>query len=292
MRILVTGRAGQVATALGERAASLPGVELLALGRPELDLEQPETVGAAIARAAPGIVINAAAYTAVDRAQSQEAQAFAVNRDGAAAVARAAAATGAALIQISTDYVYPGDGEAPYRESDATGPTNVYGRSKLEGEHAVLDAHPRALVLRTAWVYSPFGANFVKSMLRLAGEREVLGVVDDQYGNPTGAFDIAHALLAIAPRLVAGEAGGIYNFAGQGSTSWCGFAREIFAQSAARGGPSARVDAITTDEYPTPARRPANSRLDTSALTQRFGVTPRPWQQALGETLDRLLAQA
>jgi dTDP-4-dehydrorhamnose reductase len=291
MRILVTGRAGQVATALSERAAALPGIELLALGRPELDLERPGTVGAAIASAAPDIVVNAAAYTAVDRAEAEAAQAFAVNRDGAAAVARAAAAIGAALIHISTDYVYPGDGETPYRESDPTGPANVYGRSKLEGETAVMAAHPRALILRTAWVYSPFGANFVKSMLRLAGEREVLGVVDDQYGNPTGAFDIADALLAIAPRLVAGEGGGVYNFAGSGSTSWCGFAREIFAQSAARGGPCASVNAIATAQYPTPARRPANSRLDTSALTQRFGITPRPWQDSLDETLDRLLAK-
>jgi len=289
MRILVTGRAGQVATALSERAVSVPGIELLALGRPELDLEKPDTVEAAIAAAAPGLVINAAAYTAVDRAETEAAQAFAVNRDGAAAVARAAAATGAALVQISTDYVYPGDGHAPYRESDPTGPANVYGRSKLEGEEAVLAAHPRAFILRTAWVYSPFGANFVKSMLRLAAEREVLGVVDDQHGNPTGALDIADTLLAIAPRLVSGEAGGIYNFAGAGSTSWCGFAREIFARSAARGGPSARVDAITTAQYPTPARRPANSRLDTSALTQRFAIVPRAWQLSLGETIDRLL---
>ncbi len=156
---------------------------------------------------------------------------------------------------------------------------------------AVMAAHPRALILRTAWVYSPFGANFVKTMLRLAGSRDVIGVVDDQHGNPTGAFDIADALLAVAPRLVAGEAGGIYNFAGLGSTSWCGFAREIFAQSAARGGPAARVDAITTAQYPTPARRPANSRLDTSAFTRRFAITPRPWQQSLAETLDRLLAE-
>lgn len=290
MRLLVTGRNGQVATSLAERAAAHPGIEVLALGRPELDLENPATVEAAIADARPDLVVNAAAYTAVDKAESDSGRAFAANRDGAAAAARAAARLGVPVIHLSTDYVYPGDKPSPYVESDATGPSSVYGQSKFEGEQAVMAAHPQALIFRTSWVYSPFGANFVKTMLRIGKDRDVVKVVADQQGNPTSAIDIADAILRLAPGLGSTPAGGIYHLCGSGSTTWCGLAQAIFAESGKRGGPAPRVEAITTAEYPTPARRPANSRMDTAAFTARFGFALRPWPDAVAETVARLLA--
>lgn len=285
MRILVTGRNGQVATSLLERGES-QGVDVIAAGRPELDLENPASAEAAIVAARPSLVVNAAAYTAVDRAEQERDKAFAVNRDGAAAVAEAAARLGVSFIHLSTDYVYPGDKISPYVESDETGPLGVYGQSKLAGEMAVKAAHPSPLILRTSWVYSPFGNNFVKTMLRVGRERPVLSVVDDQTGNPTSALDIADAILRIAPGLTAG---GTYHLCGSGDVTWCGFAREIFAQGAARGGPTPEVKAITTAEYPTPARRPANSRMSMAAFETRFGFRLRPWQESLAETLSRLL---
>jgi dTDP-4-dehydrorhamnose reductase len=209
-----------------------------------------------------------------------------VNRDGAAAAAAAAARLGVPFIHLSTDYVYPGDKTAPYVEDDATGPLGVYGQSKLAGEVAVRDAHPSPLILRTSWVYSPFGANFVKTMLRVSKDRPVLSVVDDQIGNPTSAMDIADAILRLAPGL---ETGGTYHLCGSGDVTWCGFAREIFALSAARGGPHPEVKAITTAEYPTPARRPANSRMSMAGFEARFGFRLRPWQDALAETVARLV---
>ena len=290
MRLLVTGRNGQVATSLAERAAAHPGIEVLALGRPELDLESPATVEAAIAAARPDLVVNAAAYTAVDKAESDSGRAFAANRDGAAAAARAAARLGVPVIHLSTDYVYPGDRPSPYVESDATGPSSVYGQSKLEGEQAVMAAHPQALIFRTSWVYSPFGANFVKTMLRIGKDRDVVKVVADQQGNPTSAIDIADAILRLAPGLGSTPAGGIFHLCGSGSTTWCGLAQAIFAESGKLGGPAPRVEAITTAEYPTPARRPANSRMDTAAFTARFGFALRPWPDAVAETVARLLA--
>ena len=291
MRLLVTGRNGQVATALVERSHQHDGITVVAFGRPELDLEQPATVAAAILGAKPDVVVNAAAYTAVDKAEAEADRAFAANRDGAGAVARAARMLGVPLIHLSTDYVYPGDKPSPYVESDPTGPASVYGRSKLAGEQAVLGAHPGAIIFRTSWVYSPFGANFVKTMLRIGKDHEVVKVVDDQHGNPTSAIDIADAILGIAPGLVAGRAaGGVYHLCGSGSTSWCGFARAIFAESAKRGGPAPRVEAITTADYPTAAKRPANSRMDSGAFVRRFGFELRPWPEATAETVARLLA--
>lgn len=291
IRLLVTGLNGQVAAALRERASAHSEIQVMALGRPELDLERPETVAAAILAAKPDIVVNAAAYTAVDKAEAEPARAFAANRDGAAAVAEAARKLGVPLIHLSTDYVYPGDKPGAYAESDATGPLGVYGQSKLEGERAVLAAQPQAVILRTSWVYSPFGVNFVKTMLRLGKDRDVIRVVDDQHGSPTSAIDIADAILRIAPGLAAAPArGGIFHCCGTGSTTWCGFARYIFTESARLGGPSPRVEAITTAEFPTPARRPHNSHLDTSAFKARFGFVLRPWQEAAAETVARLLA--
>ena len=286
MRILVTGRNGQLATALIEQAAKWPGNDVIAMGRPELDFEDLASIGPAIAGMRPDLVVNAAAYTAVDKAEQEAEKAFAVNRDGAAAAAAAAARLAVPFIHISTDYVYPGTKPEPYVESDATGPLGVYARSKLEGEIAVRAAHPSALILRTSWVYSPFGANFVKTMLRIGKDRAEVSVVDDQIGNPTSALDLAEAILRIAPGL---DAGGTYHLCGSGDVTWCGFAREIFVLSKARGGPAAEVKAITTADYPTPARRPANSRMSTDAFAARFGFRLRPWQEALAETVARLV---
>ena len=289
MRILVTGTKGQVATALIERAKLSHDIELIALGRPELDLENPATVMAAVSSARPDLVVNAAAYTAVDKAESEPDRAFAINRDGAAAVARATAALNVPLIHLSTDYVFDGAKLSPYVETDRTAPLNVYGRSKREGEEAVIASHPGPVVLRTSWVFSPFGSNFVKTMLRLGAERETLRVVDDQIGNPTSALEIADVVLRIAPTLrAAPNTGGLYHLANSGSTSWHGFASMIFDERARLGGQRPKLEAITTADYPTPARRPVNSRLDTSAFTRRFGIEPREWQLAAAETLNRI----
>lgn len=291
IRIAVTGRHGQLAASLLEKASAHRGINVMALGRPELDLERPETVKPAIAAARPDIVVNAAAYTGVDKAESEPHRAFAANRDGAAAAAAAAHSLGVSFIHLSTDYVYPGDKPEPYVESDATGPLGVYGQSKLAGELAVRAACPQALILRTSWVFSPFGANFVKTMLRLGREREVLRVVDDQRGNPTSALDLAEAILRIAPGLMGRQPqGGVFHLCGGGDTTWCGFARWIFETSARSGGPAPRIEAIATADYPTPAKRPANSRMDTSAFRARFGFGLRPWQEASDETVLRLLA--
>lgn len=293
MRILVIGRFGQTATALLECARARRDIDLIALGRPDIDLETHTEVEDAIIAARPDLVVNAAAYTAVDRAESEPDRAFAINRDGAAAVARAAAGLGVPLIHISTDYVF--DGTKPqaeaYVERDATNPLGVYGRSKRAGEEAVLTAHPASLILRTSWVFSPFGTNFLKTMLRLGAERESLRVVGDQVGNPTSAVDLAETILRIARELGTGApAGGIYHLTNSGSTSWHGFASAIFEASATLGGPEPRLEAITTADYPTHAIRPANSRLDNSAFTRRFLIAPRTWQEAVREVVARVLA--
>lgn len=285
-RILVLGRSGQLAQALAERVQHHPGLNLSRLGRPEFDLAHPERVAAKIAAHRPDVIVNAAAYTAVDRAEQDAAAAFAVNRDGAAAAAAAAEALGLPFVHLSTDYVYSGDKPEPYVETDATGPLGVYGRSKLAGEAAVRAAHAASLILRTSWVFSPFGGNFVKTMLRLGAERDELAVVDDQHGNPTSALDLADAILRIAPGL--GD-GGTYHLSNEGSTSWCGFARHIFATSRTAGGPAPHVRAIASADYPTPARRPANSRLSTEAFSRRFGFGLRPWREAVDDTVRRLL---
>lgn len=288
MRILVTGRSGQVATSLLERGAGMPSVEIIAMGRPELDLEDAASVGRAIATSRADAVVNAAAYTAVDKAEQETEKAFAINRDGAAAAAAAAAKLGIPFVHLSTDYVYAGDKPAPYVEEDPTGPLGVYGQSKLAGEIAVRDAHPSPLILRTSWVYSPFGANFVKTMLRVAKDRPVLSVVDDQLGNPTSALDLADAILRILPAL---GAGGTYHLCGSGETTWCGFARGIFDASRELGGPSPEVKAITTADYPTAARRPQNSRMSMAAFEARFGFRLRHWREATAETVARLLGE-
>jgi dTDP-4-dehydrorhamnose reductase len=293
MRIFITGSEGQVARALREAAARDESLVVAFGARPEVDLAQPASIAPVIAAFRPDLVINPAAYTAVDKAESELDLAFAVNRDGAGAVAAAAAACGAPVIQISTDYVFDGAKAEPYVESDPVAPQGVYGRSKLEGEQVVAAANPRHVILRTAWVYAPFGANFVRTMLRLAAERDSLRVVDDQVGCPTYAPDIAEAVLAIGRQIVGDgwrdDFAGVTHLAGPEALSWCGFARRIVAGGAARGGREIPVEAIATSDYPTPAKRPANSRLSTRRLTDLFGVTPPGLSASLDHCLDRLI---
>lgn len=291
MRIAVTGREGQVVSCLIEAAAGRPDVDVVALGRPELDLAQPASISAMIAAAAPDLVVSAAAYTAVDQAEDERDLAYAVNSDGAGAVAAAAAALDVPVIHLSTDYVFAGDLDRAYVETDPTGPTGVYGASKLAGEKAVAAANPHHLILRTAWVYSAYGKNFLKTMLRLAETRDELGVVADQWGNPTSAHDIAYGILQIAGRLDADrefDGWGIYHLAGTGETNWSGFARYILETGGKRGGPHTRVKDIATADYPTKARRPTNSRLDTSKLAARFQWSCRPWQDATNDVIARV----
>lgn len=291
MKIAVTGTSGQVASALLERAVAF-GHTVVALGRPELDLADPASVARALEAAAPDAVVSAAAYTAVDKAESESELAHAVNGAGAGAVAQAAKALGVPLVHLSTDYVFDGQLDRPYREDDATGPTGVYGASKLAGEQCVLEVYPEgSAVLRVAWVYSPFGGNFVKTMLRLAADRDEVSVVADQVGNPTSALDIADGILAVAANLAASDDAvlrGVFHMTASGEASWADFAEAVFAVSHAHGGPSAGVKRITTSDYPTPATRPANSRLDCGRIAQIHGVALPDWHGALKTVVARL----
>jgi dTDP-4-dehydrorhamnose reductase len=290
MRIVVTGKAGQVVTALRERGARA-GHDVIALGRPELDLAEPDTVWRSLAARKPDVVVSAAAYTAVDRAETERDLAFMINSAGASAVASATAALGVPLIHISTDYVFDGKSERPYRETDATGPSGVYGASKLAGEAAVLAACGNTAILRVAWVYSPFGANFAKTMLHLAGERDRVSVIADQLGNPTSALDIADGVLMVATNLLTRDSEslrGVFHMTARGEASWAGFAKAIFTASARHGGPCAEVFSIPTANYPTLATRPANSRLDCSLIEQVHGVVLPHWHNGLEVVIDRL----
>jgi dTDP-4-dehydrorhamnose reductase len=292
VRIIVTGREGQVARALAERGPGF-GHEIVLLARPELDLAaNAETISEALAAARPEAIISAAAYTAVDKAEGDAEQAFRVNAQGAGAVAAAAARLTVPLVHLSTDYVFDGTKAAPYVEDDATGPTGVYGASKLAGEQAVMEANPNSAILRTAWVYSPFGANFVRTMLRLAADKEEVAVVADQRGNPTSALDIADGVLAVVENLVSRDdplLRGTFHMAGEGEASWAEFAEAIFAEYAEAVGPTAQVRQIATSDYPTPARRPANSRLDCSKLARVHGFKLPGWRRSTKEVVQRLV---
>ena len=259
MRALVTGRSGQVARALAE-APRPEGLELVFLGRPDLDLDRPETVAPAVRAARPDVVLSVAAYTAVDAAEADRDAAFRANAEAPGELAAASRALGAPLLHLSTDYVFDGRKPTPYVETDPTGPATAYGASKLAGELAVLDAQPDSLVLRTAWVHAPWGSNFVRTMLRLAQTRDTVSVVADQRGAPTYAPDIAEALLALAKGLAAREGPpGLFHMSGAGEASWAEFAEAVFTGAAARGGPHAQVRPIPTSDYPTPAPRPLRS---------------------------------
>jgi dTDP-4-dehydrorhamnose reductase len=292
VRLVVTGRDGQVAASLLEAGQAHAGVEVVAIGRPELDLARPETIVDAIALAKPDVVVSAAAYTAVDLAEDEPDLAFAVNATGAGKVAEAAARLGVPVIHLSTDYVFDGSASRPYLETDATAPLGVYGASKLAGEQAVAAAGPRHLILRTAWVYSPFGKNFAKTMLRLAADRDEISVVADQWGNPTSALDIADAILHAAAMLHGDKsvsAFGTYHVAGTGETNWSGFARHILDTSQASGGSWADVRDIATKDYPTKARRPANSRLSSAKFAAVFGWSAPEWRESTERVVRRIL---
>lgn len=263
------------------------------LGREDLDLARPDDAAAAVEAARPDVVVIAAAYTAVDRAESEEALAHVVNAEAPGAIARACAGTGAALVHVSTDYVFDGTKPDPYVEADPVAPVSAYGRTKAAGERAVLDSGAPTAVIRTSWVYSPWGANFVKTMLRLARERDELRVVADQQGRPTSAADLADAVLAVAERLAAGDEAvrGLLHYAGGGDATWANFAEAIVAGAEARGGRAVPVRRIATAEFPTPAPRPANSRLDTAKINA-LGVASPPWRESLSRCLDELLQEA
>jgi dTDP-4-dehydrorhamnose reductase len=295
VRLVVTGREGQVVRALLEAGAGA-GIEVVPLGRPEFDLlAGEEAIRDAIANSRPDVIVSAAAYTQVDKAEIEAELAFAVNEAGARDVAKAARLLGVPLIHLSTDYVFDGAKGEPYVEEDPTGPASVYGASKLAGERAVLAEHGDCAILRTAWVYSPFGSNFVKTMLRLAGEREEVSVVADQRGNPTSAADIATGVLDIAGNLVREDEPrhrGLFHMTGAGEASWAGFAEAIFEASFECGGPTARVRLIGTADYPTAARRPPNSSLDSSKLASAHGVRLPPWQSSTRKVIARLLQES
>ena len=285
-RILITGGSGQVGHCL---KAQLEGcAELSVPDSTALNIADRRSVRQAVETFRPDYIINAAAYTAVDKAENDAERAFAVNRDGARHLAEAAEAAGAAMLHISTDYVFDGAGGAPYDEAAPTAPQNIYGASKLAGEQAVLAACRRAVVMRTSWVFGAHGQNFVKTMLRLGRERDSLGIVADQYGAPTAAADIAAALITIVRRHTPeqlAERAGIYHYCGSPYASWFEFAETIFAEAAAQGvlAKIPAVKPIATADYPTPAKRPADSRLDCGKIRTVFGIEPCDWHSALSD---------
>ncbi|MGJ8590494.1 MAG: dTDP-4-dehydrorhamnose reductase [Yoonia sp.] len=283
MKILVFGHSGQVATEL--RALHSDGVEITALTRADADLTDPAACAAAIEAHAPDAVINAAAYTAVDKAESDAETAQLINAEAPAAMARTCAARDIPFVSISTDYVFSGAGDTAWKSDDATDPQGVYGRTKRDGEIAIAEAGGRYAVLRTSWVVSAHGNNFVKTMLRLGAEREVLTIVADQIGGPTGAAEIAQACVTIAKTLVSEpEKSGIYHFAGTPDTSWADFARAIFDAANI----SCAVTDIPSSDYPTPVKRPLNSRLDCSATEAAFGISRPNWRASLTHILTQL----
>lgn len=292
MRVLVTGVTGQVGGCL----VGLPppsGIEWIAAARGILDLAEPELIEAVIERLAPELVVNCAAYTAVDRAESEPEIADRVNHLGAGALARACGRRDLAMIQLSTDYVFDGTKAAPYQPDDPVGPLGVYGASKEAGERAVRAGCPRHLILRTSWVYGPSGGNFVRTMLRLGQERDALRVVADQYGAPTSAVELAGALASLAGRMAAGwrAPAGTWHLTAAGSTTWHGFAEAIFDHAAPATGRRPRVEPVSTAEYRTAAPRPANSRLDCRATRGDLGLALGPWRDALAPVVDAILSE-
>ena len=294
--ILITGGAGQLASSL-EALARLRGLAAIRVGRPAFDFDRPESIAEAFHAVRPALVVNAAAYTAVDAAENDEAAALRANHAGPAALAALCRDAGTALIHVSTDYVFDGRKGAPYVETDPTAPQGVYGASKLEGERAVLGSGAQAIILRTSWVYSATGKNFVRTMLNAAERVRAQGgrlrVVSDQLGCPTSADALAEAILNISATILADgwrpEYGGLVHAAGTGATSWHGLAMAAFAAASRHGYQMPEVDAITTEEYPTPAPRPADSRLDCTRLERVFGQLLPPWRDSLGPVVDRLL---
>jgi dTDP-4-dehydrorhamnose reductase len=294
IRIAVTGKNGQVVRALSEAAQS-ENVVVIPVGRPELDLGIPKTVEPALRAVAPDIVVSAAAYTAVDQAEREPEIANLVNAVGAGAVAAAARTLLVPVIHLSTDYVFDGDKKSAYVEEDPPSPASVYGATKLAGEFAVRHNNDEHVILRTAWVYAPYGKNFVRTMVGLAQSGNEVRVVGDQNGCPTYAPDIANAVIAIARNLLKFPSEpllrGVFHFAGRGETTWADFAAAIFAHLVARGLKRPALTYITSADYPTPARRPFNSRLHCTKLARLHGVESPPWQDSLAICMEHLLAR-
>ncbi len=290
MRILVTGTAGQVARSLAARGAARSDIQIVAVGRPDLDLEDPSTFAPALRSVGPDLVINAAAHTGVDQQEDEPDRAFRMNAEAPAELARLTRQAGIPIIQISTDYVFDGTSSRPYLESDRPSPQTVYGSSKLAGEEAVRSGNPDHLVVRTAWVVSPYGRNFVKTMLSLAQTRDKLQVVSDQFGNPTEAHDIADGLLSAAMAWQRDKSfrDGTYHLAGQGRASWYELAKHVLATSAALGGPTAAVEPISSDMWRAKAARPANSELNSDAFHRDFGYSAGEWKSAIGVLVGKL----
>lgn len=288
MRVLIVGSAGQLGRELG-RFAWPAGIELVSRSRAELDITDADAARRAIESV--DVVINAAAYTAVDRAETEVERAFQVNRDGPALLARACAQRGQPLIHVSTDYVFDGSKAGAYVEDDPIAPLGAYGASKAAGEQAVREQLSQHWIVRTSWVMGAFGANFAKTMLRLAGEKDRLRVVADQFGRPTLARDLAATLARIVERHSRGEPApyGTYHFASAGRASWWDVATTIVQLQAPSTGRTPPVDAITTADYPTPAKRPQNSELDTSKLERALGLQPPPWQAGMAQLVSELL---
>ena len=285
MRVLITGCHGQVGSCLTKQLANHGNIVVLALDREHLDITSQEAVYSAVAEFDPTIIINAAAHTAVDKAEEEVDLSYAINRDGPKYLAQAAQSVGAAMLHISTDYVFEGNNTGEYVETDATSPQGVYGKSKLAGEIAVAEACDKHIILRTAWVFGESGNNFVKTMLRLGENRDALSIVGDQFGGPTYAGDIAGALIQIAKRINQGDAVeyGVYHYSGLPHVSWFDFADTIFDVAVEQGvlEKKPRLTSITTNQYPTPAKRPSNSRLSTEKITLGFSVKASDWKAAL-----------
>lgn len=280
MRVLVFGQSGQVATELARQSG-----DVICLGRDKADLSDPAACAAVIAASGADVIINAAAYTAVDKAEEEEALATVVNGASVSAMAKAAARRDIPFLHISTDYVFEGSGTTPWKPTDATGPMNAYGRSKLAGEQGVVAAGGRYALMRTSWVVSAHGNNFVKTMLRLGADRDALSIVNDQIGGPTSAADIAAALLQMADAFHKRQGvSGIYHFAGGPDVSWADFAVEIFNQAEL----TVDVTGIPSVDYPTPATRPENSRMDCSDITAAFGIERPDWRVSLNNIIRDL----
>lgn len=291
MKVLVSGGGGQLARCLVDRAKRFPEIDLVALEREAFDLTDSLSIATALREAAPMVVINAAAHTAVDAAEDEPQRAFAINADGAGRLAEAARDAGVRLIHLSTDYVFDGRASHPYREEDPTGPLGVYGRSKLAGEEQVRAAHDEAMIVRTAWVCSPFGRNFVRSILAAARTRDALDVVSDPRGSPTSALDLADALLAVVDRWRGADRTGLgatYHVAGTGAASWYEVARHVMAEAARQGLPSAKVRPIAAADWPARAPRPAWSVLDSSRFESAFGFALHDWRIAFADIVERI----
>ncbi|CAH7133989.1 dTDP-4-dehydrorhamnose reductase [Vibrio chagasii] len=285
MRVLITGCHGQVGTCLTAQLNHSKNTTVLALDREHLDITKQDSVNAVISEFQPTIIINAAAHTAVDKAEEEIDLSYAINRDGPKYLAQAAQSVGAAILHISTDYVFEGNKAGEYVETDATNPQGVYGESKLAGEIAVAEACEKHIILRTAWVFGDKGNNFVKTMLRLSENRDALSIVGDQFGGPTYAGDIANVLIQIAKRITQGDTVeyGVYHYSGLPHVSWFDFADAIFDVAVEQGvlANKPSLTSITTDQYPTPAKRPSNSRLSTEKIKLGFSVKASDWKAAL-----------